>query len=180
MSIVEIKCPRCGAPAKKSQKPNEYVCSHCGTVFQFVDSSQHLVTTDVRVRNCLFCGKPIESGKGFKCTTCGQEYFCSSCVDEVRGKYVCVECIEKAGIKCQYCRKYAIYKCIQCGRKACKNHAVEAGFALVNSDGTTSVFYCPNCNGFVCTNCMKSGGFFTVSFRCPKCNTTLNRYAPYK
>lgn len=178
MSVVEIKCPRCGAPSQKSQKPNEYVCSHCGTVFQFVDSSQRFVTTDVRVRNCLFCGKPIELGKGFKCTRCGQEYFCSSCVDEVGGKYVCFQCIEKSGIKCQYCRRYAIYHCVQCGRKACKEHPKEGGFLI--SDKTISVLYCPSCQSFVCRNCVKYKGFFSVSLHCPKCDTTLEKYAPYE
>jgi len=139
MSVVEMKCPRCGASAQKGQKPNEYVCSHCGAVFQFVDSSEHFVTTDVRVRNCLFCGKPIASGKGFKCTKCGREYFCSSCVDEVGGKYVCLPCIEQSGNKCQYCRKHAIYHCVQCERQACKEHPEVIGFTSV-SDGITSVF----------------------------------------
>lgn len=179
MSIVEIKCPRCGAPAQKGQKPNEYMCSHCATAFQFVDSSQHFVTTDVRVRNCIFCGKPIELGKGFRCTSCGQEYFCSSCVDEVGGKYVCLECIEKSGIKCQYCRKYAIYQCVQCGRKACKEHPKEGGFALISKEAT-SVLYCPTCRSFVCTNCVKYKGFFSVSPHCPKCDATLEKYAPYE
>jgi predicted RNA-binding Zn-ribbon protein involved in translation (DUF1610 family) len=179
MSIVEIKCPRCGASAEKSLKPNEYVCSHCGTVFQFVDSSQHFVTTDVRVRNCLFCGKPIASGKGFRCTRCGQEYFCSSCVDEVGGKYVCLQCIAESGTKCQYCRRYAIYQCVQCGRKACRDHPVEGGFVLT-SVVPVSVLYCPSCRSFVCTNCMKTSGIFSISYRCPKCNATLAKYAPYK
>jgi predicted RNA-binding Zn-ribbon protein involved in translation (DUF1610 family) len=178
MSIVEIKCPRCGASAQKSQKPNEYVCSHCGTVFQFVDSSQRFVTTDVRVRNCLFCGKPIAPGKGFKCTRCGQEYFCSSCVDEVGGKYVCLQCIAESGIKCQYCRRYAIYQCVQCGKKACKEHPREGGFLI--SNGTTSVLYCPNCRSFVCRNCVKYKGFFSTSLHCPKCDATLEKYAPYE
>jgi len=121
MSIVEIKCPRCGASAEKSQKPNEYVCSHCGTVFQFVDSSQRFITTDVRVRNCLFCGKPIAPGKGFKCMRCGQEYFCSSCVDEVGGKYICLQCIAESGTNVSIAEDMLYTSVSNVGRKLARN-----------------------------------------------------------
>lgn len=181
MSIVEVKCPSCGSPCNKNRgKQNEYVCSHCGTVFHFVDKSQRTITKEVRVRNCIFCGKPIERGKGFKCTRCNREYFCENCVDSISHKFVCADCIVESDQKCGYCIKYAIYSCVQCGRKACKNHGVDARFFLIYSGGVKGkVFYCSQCRKFVCQDCVKRG-FLSSTPRCPKCNSALGEYAPYE
>lgn len=177
MSIVEIRCPRCGATCTHdSQRANEYVCTHCNTTFRFVDSTQQVVTTDVRVRNCLYCGHPIEAGKGFKCTRCGKEYFCASCVDEVGGKYVCTECLKTSGDKCPYCTKYAVYRCVECGKKACKRHPVESHFTF--SLETGNVRYCHNCNSFVCDDCAEFS--LLGSPRCPRCHGSLSVHAPYE
>jgi hypothetical protein len=179
VSIVEVKCPRCGSPcAQSGGKPNEYVCSHCDTVFHFIDTSQRTVTTDVRVRNCVFCGKSLDKGKGFRCTRCGREYFCDSCVDLINYKYVCVDCMTEAGETCQSCNKYAVYTCIQCGKKACKKHYKEVGFTSVHAYGRGLVYYCSRCRGFVCIDCFKHRFFSSANF-CPRCNTQLTAYSPY-
>jgi predicted RNA-binding Zn-ribbon protein involved in translation (DUF1610 family) len=179
MSIVEIRCPRCGSPCTvKSSKTNEYICSNCGTAFAFVDTSRPIVTTDIHVHNCPLCGKPIEAGKGFKCTRCGREYICDSCVDEVDNKYVCIECIEKSNQNCQLCKRYAVYKCISCGRRACKTHALHVGF-IKKYGASERVLFCPNCRGFVCNSCLKYG-FLSRSVHCPKCDSGLIYYSPYK
>jgi hypothetical protein len=173
---VEIRCPRCGSTCTQdSQKPNEYICTHCKTVFRFIDTSQPIITTDVRVRNCVFCGKPIETGKGFKCTMCGREYFCDSCVDEVNGKYVCVECIAKSNQNCLYCKKYAVYKCVKCNKRACKQHPHEVHFTEVING---PVLFCSTCQSFVCLDCVKRS--FFGAYRCPKCDTPLIVYAQYQ
>src|SRR3989337_402953 len=121
-----MKCPRCGAPSNLQQgKINEYVCSNCGSVFRFMDQTKRIVTRDVLVRNCLHCGKSIEAGKGFKCTRCGNEFFCDSCVDEVQGKYVCADCLIASQQNCLFCKKHAVYRCINCGKRACKLHSYQ-------------------------------------------------------
>jgi len=187
VSIVEIKCPRCGSACSKGgSNSNEYACSHCGSVFRLMDNTKRTVTTDVVIRGCLFCGKPLEAGKGFKCTRCGREYFCESCVDLVREKYVCIECISKANENCQLCRKYAAYKCVSCGRRACKAHPQHMGFSIYVQgqlpDGrfgqVERVLFCPHCYGFICSNCKK--GHILFGTRCPKCDTGLIEYAPYR
>lgn len=64
MAVVEIRCPRCGSPcAQESKKPNEYICPNCKATFYFVDATQRVVTTEVRVRNCLFCGVRLRKEK---------------------------------------------------------------------------------------------------------------------
>jgi len=179
MSIVEVRCPRCGSSCSlKGSKTNEYICSHCGATFRFVDTSQPTVTTDVRVHNCPFCGRPIETGRGFKCTECGREYLCDSCVDKVSDKYVCVECIEKSNQSCQFCKKYAVYKCISCGRRACKVHALHVGFVEQYAD-QERVLFCPRCRGFVCKSCLEYG-FLSRTPHCPKCRSQLIYYSPYR
>jgi len=177
MSVVEMRCPRCGSVcSQKGDKPNEYSCTHCGATFRFVDTSQRYVTTDVLIRNCAFCGKPLETGKGFRCTRCGREYFCDSCVDEIYGKYVCVDCIQKSSQNCQLCRKYGVYKCISCGRKACKQHAQHMRFIQPGSE--QRVLFCSRCSGFVCYSCVKFG-FFSSTPTCPRCGSALTYYSPY-
>lgn len=177
MDIVEIRCPRCGSTVTKSQKPNEYTCAHCHASFRFVDSSKQTVTTDVIIRNCAYCGKPLETGKGFRCTSCGSEYFCESCVDKVQGKYVCFSCIAKSGQKCNHCNKHAVYKCINCGRMACKQHPFQSRFVTSQSDDAL-VFYCGKCGGLVCNDCAYLPLFGSV--KCPKCHSSLEVYGQYK
>jgi hypothetical protein len=186
VSIVEIKCPRCGSACSKAgSSSNEYTCSHCGSVFRLMDDTKRTVTTDVVIRGCLFCGKPLDSGKGFKCTRCGREYFCESCVDLVREKYVCIECISKANENCQLCRKYVAYTCVSCGRRACKAHRQHMGFSMYSQssfDGRPTqveiVLFCPHCYGFICSNCAKHTIFSGT--RCPKCDSVLTEYSPYR
>ena len=186
MSVVEIKCPRCGSPSNlQSSKTNEYACSNCGTVFRFVDQTRRVVATDILIRNCSHCGKPLEAGKGFKCTRCGGEFFCDSCVDEVQGKYVCADCLITSGENCQFCKKYAIYKCLKCGRRACKMHPhnhflhnrkyIKGGYEHVDH----FVRYCSTCHGYVCLDCEQMVGFFFQTIVCPKCRSQLGEYKPW-
>jgi len=183
-----MKCPRCGAPCNLQQgKSNEYVCSNCGSIFRFMDQTKRIVTRDVLVKNCLHCGKPIEAGGGFKCTRCGSEYFCDSCVDEVQGKYVCADCLIKSQENCQLCKKHAVYRCINCGRRACKTHPYES-FAYevvkISRDGQRYseyfVRYCPNCRGYVCRDCSRTVGLLYRATICPRCRTRLDSYTPFR
>jgi len=187
MSIVEMKCPRCGSPSNLQRgKTNEYVCSNCGVVFRFVDQTRRVVATDILVRNCLHCGMPIETGKGFKCTRCGEEFFCDSCVDDVQGKYVCADCLIASQENCQFCKKYAVYKCVSCGKRACKLHPYE-NFTwkeeyTKHGDKYVKYYvnYCPTCRGFVCRSCERVAGIFFLRTVCPKCRTKLDSYATYR
>jgi hypothetical protein len=187
VSIVEIKCPHCGSVCtQKGSDPNEYACSHCGSFFRLMDSTKRTITTDVAIHGCLYCGKSLDAGRGFKCTRCGREYFCESCVDLVRDRYVCIECISKSNENCQLCKKYAVYTCLICGRRACKTHPKHMGFStytrgLFESDKisqTEIVLYCENCQRFICSNCAKRS--FLSRLSCPNCGTTLTEYSPYR
>lgn len=189
MSVVEIRCPRCGSPSRlQSGKTDEYVCTHCGTLFHFVNPAQQTVTTDVLVRNCLHCGSPIQAGMGFQCTRCGKKYFCNSCVDLVKDKNVCSECIAASKENCQSCSRYAVYKCAFCGRRACKNHAFYVGFIEKREfwDSYSSqmreknlVYYCQTCASFICRSCVKRT-FLSNNPYCPKCRLPLVQYSPYQ
>lgn len=188
MSLVEIRCPRCGSPSRlQSGKTDEYVCAHCGALFHFINPAQQTVTTDVLVRNCLHCGSPIQVGTGFQCTRCGRKYFCGSCVDKVKDKYVCFECIAMSKENCQSCSKYAVYKCASCGRRACKDHGLNVGFVEkgVAWDKYSRqqreeefVYYCETCASFICRSCVKRT--FWSGLQCPKCRSTLVEYSAYK
>lgn len=192
MSIVEVKCPHCGSVVnQEGNNPNEYTCSHCGTAFRLVDNTRRTVTVtkDVMIRGCLFCGKPLDAGKGYRCTRCGREYFCESCVDLVKDKYVCIECIAKAQESCQLCKKHAVYKCVSCGRRACKEHPQNMGFSTIDYSRqdqlpngkvvwSERVLFCPKCQGFVCGNCAKPK--FFSGLHCPKCDAGLIYYSPYR
>lgn len=181
MSIVEIKCPHCGSVcSQEGSNSNEYTCSHCGTAFRLIDNTNKTVTVarDVVTHGCLFCGKPIEAGKGFRCTRCGKEHFCGSCVDLVKAKYVCIECISKANENCQLCKKYAVYTCVSCRRRACKAHPKQMGFSTYVKGQVEGVLYCPHCYGFICSNCAKHTTFSGT--RCPKCDTGLIGYSLYR
>lgn len=182
MSVVEVRCPRCGSPCTRmSGKTDEYICSHCNATFRFVDASHPMVTTDVQIHNCPYCGKPIEAGRGFKCTRCGTSYLCNSCVDKVSDKYVCIECIARSALNCQMCKKYAPYRCISCGRRSCGTHAFHVGFIRQLDMGgrwEERVLFCNKCGGFVCFSCAKSKLLGGGSW-CPKCGWHLTYYAPY-
>jgi hypothetical protein len=79
---------------------------------------------------------------------------------------------------CQACKKYAVYRCISCGRRACREHASYVGF-VGQRDNQNMVYYCSTCHGFVCLNCVKRG-FLSAAPTCPKCRTQLIHYSPYK
>jgi predicted RNA-binding Zn-ribbon protein involved in translation (DUF1610 family) len=186
MSIVEMRCPRCGAFCNLQQgKTDEYICSHCGTTFRFVDSSHTSLTTDFKTHICPYCGRHVESGKGFRCAHCGKDFICQSCVNLVQGKYVCVDCTEHMALNCQACRKFATYGCLSCGRRACKEHAMHVGFIDRYNVGDRElkqqierVLYCPRCASFVCKSCVRKG-FLSDTEKCPKCRSNLVQYSPY-
>lgn len=176
MALIEIKCPRCGSACAKNQKTEEYLCGHCGAIFKFCDSSKQVVTTGALIRNCQICGKPIEGINGFKCTECGREFFCKSCVDQVEGKYVCIQCIKTSGKDCSYCSRYAEYICIGCGKKACVEHPAELNFIKSEEIKKGTVLYCHTCNGYICWDCVKKDLFGAL--KCPKCLAQLGRHYP--
>jgi len=179
MSTVEVRCPRCGSPSRlRSDRTDEYVCFHCGALFHFIDSTKQTVTTDIRIHNCLHCGSPIQAGMGFECTRCGKEYFCGSCVDKVKGKFVCSECIATSKENCQSCSKYAVYQCKSCGRRACSRHGLYVGF-VERVREQDCAFYCNTCLSFVCRVCVKRK-FATDNRYCPKCGSVLTIYQPYR
>jgi hypothetical protein len=98
MSVVEIRCPNCGAKCSSRDKgANEYHCEHCGTAFRFVDTTKREVIQDIRGHNCS-CGRPIRLGEGYVCTECGRKDFCSECVAAVSDRIVCKECIKNKGL----------------------------------------------------------------------------------
>lgn len=189
MSVVEVRCPRCGSPSHlRGDSTDEYVCSHCGALFHFIDPSQQTVVTDVRIHNCLLCGSPIQTGMGFQCTRCGKRYFCGSCVDKVKDKNVCFECLAASKENCQSCGKYAVYTCASCGRRACSEHGLYVGFvergfrwdaASRRELARDLVFYCQNCRSFICRVCAKKK-FLTKNRYCPKCGSVLTEYTAYQ
>ena len=185
MSIVEVRCPRCGAHCNiKEAKTDEYICSHCGATFRFVDTSHPLVTTDAKAHICPYCGRHVEAGKGFRCTRCGKDFICSSCVDEIDHKFVCVGCIEQSLLNCKLCRKFGVYRCLSCGKGACKEHAAHVGFVKTCSIGASGfdascVLFCQHCKGFVCASCARTR-LLSSGEKCPKCGNTLTRHSPYQ
>ena len=176
MALVEIKCPRCGSGCAKTQNSEEFLCSHCRSVFKFCDPTKQVVATGALIRNCQYCGKPIEGAKGFKCTKCGREHFCESCVDSVRGKYYCFQCIKTMGKTCSFCSRYAEYVCIQCGEKACVKHPKASHFITCEEIEKGTVLHCYACKGDVCWNCAKKS--FLGTIKCPKCSAELHRCFP--
>jgi hypothetical protein len=176
MALIEIKCPRCGSACAKTRKTEEYLCGHCGAVFKFCDASKRVVTSGSLIRNCQFCGKPIDGTKGFKCTECEREFFCESCVDQVDSKYVCVQCIETLGKACPFCGRYAEYACVECGEKACVEHPAESNFIKSDEIKKGTVLYCDTCQSYVCWHCAKKS--LLGALKCPKCLMPLEGYYP--
>jgi len=168
MSIVELKCPRCGSPCnRKSDATNEYVCSHCGAAFHFIDTTKREIIRDFRPHHCPKCGRPVTFEEGYVCMECGKEYLCSNCVQEVGAKFVCKECLNTKGFivgpayicskcnrpltyveqynrwYCSNCKMYVTHICEKCGRPA-------------NYNSKYYKWYCDNCQAYlkrICPNC---------------------------
>lgn len=141
MTVVEIRCPRCGSPcSSKDRSKGEYHCDHCGATFHFIDSSESTVVHDTRLHNCPLCGRPVKTEEGFICTQCGQEYVCPKCVQEVAGKFVCKNCLK---------RKWLIVGPSQ----ICPNCN-----GPLNYIPQYNRWYCYNCKAYVQHVCSKCGG----------------------
>lgn len=146
MSIVEVRCPRCGSPCGlKDRTTGEYRCEHCETTFRLIDSTTKTVIRDTLAHNCSICGRPVKVGEGYVCRECGKEYLCSKCVQRIGGRFVCVECLKLKGLivgpytvcpickgqlsfikkynrwYCFACEKYVSHICPQCGETATYN-----------------------------------------------------------
>lgn len=118
MSSSMIQCPNCGSVNVTSTKPDEYRCMSCRATFNFIrpDIKRH----DVVSHNCPICGKPIEAGRGFRCTRCGKYDLCEDCVEKLIPEgYVCKTCLKEAGQDCFICGKFGYITCKSCeGRYA--------------------------------------------------------------
>ena len=180
MSVVQINCPRCGAPAtQKGEDPNEYICKHCNSIFVFHDMTKQTVTTDTAIHNCPYCGKQVTAGTGYKCVSCNENFFCGNCVSNGHGKYYCFSCIEKLGTKCNYCGHYRYYACVNCGKQSCKKHVEKLNFVVEAKTPTDLEFlWCPKCKGHVCLDCAKTR--FFGGRECPRCHTDVLYYPIYR
>jgi DNA-directed RNA polymerase subunit RPC12/RpoP len=175
LSIIGINCPRCGAPAtQRGEQPNEYICTHCNTIFVFYDATKQMVTTDSVVHNCPYCGKQVKVGEGYKCADCNENFFCANCVSESNGKYYCLSCFAKDHKKCDLCNDDGYYKCVKCGKQSCKKHVKDLGFAYRDNLIDICYHYCPTCKGSVCLACVKTS--LLGDLKCPHCETILNDY----
>ena len=61
MSIVAIRCLRCGGPTVPTANPNEYNCQHCGFVSEFVRPADGTVVRTPERIIVLFAGEPLNS-----------------------------------------------------------------------------------------------------------------------
>ena len=177
MGTAIVRCPNCSSVSNRTTRPDEYKCSHCGATFHFVRPADQLVTYDVRTHNCPVCGKHVEAGKGYRCVECGQYDVCESCVDHVRGKYLCFSCIRKEGNNCLYCGKYAIIRCVSCKGGACRDDYGRMFWKFKEFPDAHRLvsFECEVCRGAVCQNCVvERKELFSTKYICKNCGSKLN------
>jgi len=180
MSILAIRCPRCGGSAEPTGKSNEYKCVHCGTEAQFVRPGDGTVVSDSRTHHCPLCGKAVKLLQSFRCTECGTVDFCQTCMCPVANfgvvRYVCRACVAEKGWACPACGGFGASVCVNCGRRACSAHS-DGIFGVIHErrDETIVQFYsCPNC-GQLCTECIQEKrGLFSRKYYCPKCGVQIH------
>ena len=142
MTIVEIRCPRCGAQCSlKDKTTSEYHCEHCGANFRFMDSTTKTIIQDTRAHHCPICGRPVKIEEAYVCMECRKEYLCPYCVQQLGGKFICKECLRQKWIisepsqtcpkcnlqltyipkynrwYCYTCSAYITYMCPECGKQ---------------------------------------------------------------
>lgn len=203
MSVVEIRCPRCGSVChEKNDEEHEYLCEHCGATFRFVDATRREVVHDTRAHNCPLCGRSVEAGKGYVCKECGKEYLCENCIEIIRErgfeKIVCKECLKQKGLSCSICSSKYEHFCVVCGKKYCDEHTSlfmdnlpsvseihhhgrelrKKGYA--EHPARIFALYCPHCEGYVCHRCYvkKSSFWGGEGYYCKKCGSKLRKESP--
>lgn len=209
MSIVEIRCPRCGSPSHlKDEKKHEYQCSHCEATFRFVDTTKKEVIYDTRAHNCPICGRSVKAGEGHICTECGKKFLCNRCIDEIRDyetrleRIICKECLKGMGLMCgdlAGCSNQYQTSCVVCRKQYCDEHAsyhidfkiptpkeMRKDFKQTLRTGYSSwrpfALYCSNCGGYLCRHCCtEKTSFFggKRSFYCGKCGSKLTKMLPF-
>lgn len=76
MTIVEIRCPRCGAQCSlKDKTTSEYHCEHCGANFRFMDSTTKTIIQDTRAHHCPICGRPVKIEEATSVWNAGKNTF---------------------------------------------------------------------------------------------------------
>ena len=141
MTVIEVRCPRCGSPCNSRDKSKgEYRCDHCGAVFNFIDTRESTVVHDTRPHNCPMCGRPVKIEEAFICTQCGKEYVCRKCVRELAGKFVCNDCLKKKWFVVGSSRA-----CPNCNK-------------LLSYIPQYNRWYCHSCQAYVQHVCSKCGG----------------------
>lgn len=189
MSTVELRCPRCGSPcSSRGDMTSEYVCSHCGATFHFIDPSKSEVIQHIRTHHCPKCGRPV-TGEGYRCMECGKEDFCDKCVKEVDARFVCNECLNTKGFivgplytcskcnrqltyvsqynkwYCNNCKMYVTHLCEKCGKPA--NYQSKYSKWFCDSCQMYLRRLCPNCKGELVYNLLKKG------WHCEKCQMSF-------
>ncbi len=195
MSATMIRCPNCGSTDVHSTAPDQYKCLRCGGGFNLIRPD--VMRQDVVSHNCPVCGKPVEAGKGFRCTRCGSYDLCPDCVSYLNPDgHVCKTCLKKAGQNCFICGKFAFQTCQSCvglaakGKKDpevvtkvcgdCYNLWFIDHIELKKASGGMPprwgpvTFHCPRC-GQICTDCAEEKQRFLrgKTYVCKNCGSEL-------
>ena len=134
-----------------------------------------------KTHHCPICGKAVQNLQSFRCTECGKEDFCDSCVASIpifgTQRFVCLECVNRKGWACPSCGGYAAIVCVNCGKRTCDSHIMELfGLQLQRPNGETyrtDYFNCLTCKGQVCWDCVEERGFLLKEYHCKKCGSNL-------
>ena len=198
MSIIEIRCPRCGSIcSSKGKKENEYHCEHCGTSFVFMDTSKKEVVHDKKIHHCRACGIPIEDSGNYKCVFCGKEDFCQECIikatvekpdGSLQRIFFCNDCEKEyfrlQGKICSVCGEPGdVTVCGVCGRKFCDKHDE---IMLLDS----RLHFCDHCRDELewglrsfnlCGDCVtrKQNLFGKVTYHCKRCGSEAISKEPW-
>ena len=176
MSIISVRCQRCGGPGVPTGTLGEYNCEHCGTFSELVHPLDGTVINDSKRHFCPMCGRSVKPLKSFKCTECGVVDFCESCVAKVPNfgvvRFVCRDCIHRKGWACEICMDYGASTCVRCGKHACQQHADEL-FGIIhenNHERIVESYACAQCQGLLCLSCLiQKRGWFSAKYICSHC-----------
>ena len=195
MSIIEIRCPRCGSsPSFKDFVTNKYYCGYCRSSFVFLDATKNAAVNDIKAHYCPFCGRSI-SQDGCECTECGTQHICQDCTSVMRingfDKTICINCLNKSRSLCSICRKSYVKTCRACGQNFCQDH-VQRAFEISHEReddpfqkiyagneedaATTFTLFCHGCHGDICLDCYEERSSFWRSgkeYFCRRCGTKL-------